>query len=144
MIFTMNQRISMFHPIFTILAVSAALFAAGCADESTEPLCKMNLTPFKELAGSADCADIHNRLYVIDGRLVFWEREGNCPDNAYYQKMFGGTIDEVLCDRHDSIAGPVRIYYDDGYRTMFDTIIANIGQPDLGLGPDHTVQPIPF
>lgn len=129
---------------FTMLSFVFLILSLHCEHESTEPVPEIDLTPFKELAKSADCADIHNRLYLIDRQLVFWDRAGDCPDNSYAQKLYGSKIDNLLCDAHDSIAGPVINYLDDRYREMFDTIRANLDQPDLGLGPDHTVQSISF
>jgi hypothetical protein len=140
----LNKQIAIFYFLFTMMALAIVFLVLSCEDESTEPSPEIDLTPFKELARAADCTDIRNRLYLIDSQLVFWDRAGDCPDNSYAQKLFGSKIDTILCDSHDSIAGPVIIYQDDLYRGMFDTIIANLDQPDLGLGPDHTVQTIPF
>lgn len=140
---TINKRASTFNAILAVLSSAVLLLVAGCGDESPEPLSEIDLIPFKEMAKSADCADIRNRLFLIDGQQVLWDREGSCPDNAYSQTLFGSTVDNVLCDLHDSIAGPVSSCRDDLYGSMFDTIIANLDEPDLGLGPEHTVQVIP-
>ena len=138
-----NQS-SLFSSLSTMLAFVFLILSIHCEHESTEPTSEIDLTPFKDMARSADCADLQNRLYLIDRQLVFWDRAGNCPDNSYAQKLFGGKVDNILCDSHDSIAGPVINYLDNRYRGMFDTIRAHIDQPDLGLSPDHTVQSIPF
>jgi len=92
----------------------------------------------------ADCADVRNQLYLIDGRWVFWDREGNCPDNGYSMVLFGGAVDDVLCYYHDSIAGPIRSCRDDSCLDIFSTMIAAPGEPDLGLGREYTVQSISF
>lgn len=90
------------------------------------------------------CADIRNRLFLIDNRQVFWDRAGNCPDNSYAQRLYGATPDVLLCETYDSIAGPRTACTDEKYRAMFGTILKNLDQPDLGLGSAHKVEPIPF
>ena len=69
---------------------------------------------------------------------------GNCADASYSEMLYGSTPDQVLCSLYDSIAGPMKNCQHEQYRAMFDTITANLDKPDLGLGPDHTVQPVPF
>jgi hypothetical protein len=134
------------YVIFTILISSILLLAIGCGGEDEYEILvyEIDMTPFIEMAKEADCADIVNRLYLIDGQLVFWDREGSCPDNWYSQTLFGDTVDDILCVLQDSIAGPQRSCQDDLYSEMFDTIIENIDMPDLGLGPGHIVKYIPF
>jgi len=96
------------------------------------------------MARASPCADIRNRLFLIDDRLVFSDIAGNCADAAYSQTRYGSTPDEVLCSCHDSIAGPMRSCQDEQYQDLFDTMTANLDKPDLGLGSEHTVQPLPF
>ena len=43
------------------------------------------------------CAGTRNRLFVIDGKQVFWDRAGNCGDNSYAQRLYGATPDVLLC-----------------------------------------------
>lgn len=105
---------------------------------------RLDLAPFQKMAREGPCADIRNRLFLIDGQWVFWDREGRCADAAYSQTLFGATVNDRLCDLHDSIAGPLKRCQEERYRQMFDTIIVNLDKPDLGLGPSHQVQPIPF
>ncbi|MFQ5603457.1 MAG: hypothetical protein ACE5HS_09345 [bacterium] len=107
----------------------------------TKPI---DLEPFKELARNADCAEISNRLFLIDKKMVFWERLGNCPDNSFAQTLYGKTPDDVLCSRYDSIGGPLQSCNDQSYQNMFQTMVDNLNQPDLGLGPGHDVEPISF
>lgn len=127
------------------IVISAALFLAPrCKEASQETASEVDLTAFKEMARAANCAETRNRLFLVDGTLVFWDRGGNCPDAAYSQILFERAVDRVLCDLHDSIAGPVGRCHDDRYRGMFETMVANLEASDLGLGPGHTVQPIPF
>jgi hypothetical protein len=104
----------------------------------------VDLAPFKDMAKNGSCADVRNRLFLIDDQLVLWDVAGNCADASYSQMLYDGTPDQVLCTFHDSIAGPVKDCFDESFRDMFDTITANLDQPDLGLGPDHTVEPVPF
>ena len=133
-----------FHIIFTIIISSILLLVAGCGGDGNTSVSEIDTTPFIEKAIEADCADSVNRLYLIDSNLVFWDREGNCPDNAYSRTLFAETVEDVLCDLHDSIVGPVRSCEDDFYSEMFDTVIANLDMPDLGLGPEHRVEEILF
>jgi len=105
---------------------------------------RMDLAPFQEMARQGSCADIRNRLFLIDGQWVFWDRAGRCADAAYSQTLFGATVTDRLCDFHDSIAGPLKRCQEERYRQMFDTLIAHLDEPDLGLGPQHQVQSIPF
>ncbi|MFQ6613128.1 MAG: hypothetical protein ACE5D2_08535 [Fidelibacterota bacterium] len=99
--------------------------------------------PFRELARNADCADIVNRLFLIDGKMVFWNKEGNCADAAYTRTLFGKTTDEVLCYIRDSIAG-IQTACQASSQEMFNTIISNLNQAELGLGKNHQVEEIPF
>lgn len=116
---------------------------AGCSGPSKEaPPPTVDLSPFREAARASECADIKNRLFLIDGTLVLWDRQGNCPDASYLVRLSGGTVDNVLCELQDSIAGPRKECPDPQYEQMFNTINENLDQPDLGLGSDHTVTPV--
>ncbi len=117
--------------------------APTATQTGTPPTGAVNLAPFKELARTSSCADIRNRLFVIDNQLVFWDVAGNCADASYSQMLYGSTPDQMLCIFHDSIAGPKRSCQDERYKGIFDTITANLNKADLGLGPGHTVQPVP-
>jgi hypothetical protein len=140
-----TNRQSGTRALILIASLSAAvLLWPGCNGAPAEPRTEIDLTSFKVLARGGSCTNIRNRLFLIDGQLVFWDRAGNCPDAAYGETLFGSTISDALCNFHDSIAGPIKICQDERYREMFDTIIANLDKPDLGLGPRHKVQPIPF
>jgi hypothetical protein len=100
---------------------------------------QVDLSGFRQMAGQAPCADLANRLFVIDDQFVFWERRGNCADASFEQQLFGTTADELLCERHDSIAGPIERCPEPEFEPMFLTIVANLEQPDLGLGPERKV-----
>ena len=126
------------------LLPAAVLLLASCAGSSARPPGTVDLAPFEEMARTAGCADTRNRLFLIDDQLVFWDRAGACADAAYAETLYGSTPDQILCELHDSIAGPVKTCTDEQYQDTFETITINLDQPDLGLGPKHTVQPISF
>lgn len=102
----------------------------------------LDTAPFVARAQQEPCADLRNRLFVIDNKQVFWDRAGNCPDNSYAQRLFGATPEIVLCETSDSIIGPRTSCSDDQARAMFDIILKNRDQPDLGLGSAHKVEPV--
>ena len=126
------------------LLPTVLLLLASCTGGSGEPGSTVDLAPFKKMARASGCADTRNRLFLIDGQLVFWDRAGTCADAAYGEALYGSTPDQVLCVYHDSIAGPVKSCQDKGYQDTFDTITANLDKPDLGLDPEHTVQQVRF
>jgi hypothetical protein len=101
------------------------------------------LSEFVKMAQGESCAGIRNRLFVIDGKQVFWDRAGNCPDNSYAQALFGVAPGQVACQASDSIAGPRTSCADDKSRALFDTILKNLDKPDLGLA-GHKVEQVPF
>jgi hypothetical protein len=129
--------------ILRTLLPTALLLLASLACRLFEPRSAVDLAPFKELARAGGCADIRNRLFLIDDQWVFWDRAGHCADAAYGETLYGSTPDQVLCVSHDSIAGPVKDCREKRYQAMFDTMIANLDKPALGLGTEHTVQPVP-
>jgi hypothetical protein len=105
----------------------------------------VDVDAFRKLARESSCADVRNHLFLIDNRFVFWDRESRCADAAYAQTMYDRRPDTVLCNHMDSIAGPQHACHGDAASaTMFDTVLGNLDKPDLGLGADHTVTPIPF
>jgi hypothetical protein len=93
-------------------------------------------------AQEATCADQRNRLFVIDKRMVFWDRAGNCPDNAYARSLFGASPQALLCSASDSIGGPRSSCTDESARALFNTILDNLDKSDLGLGSGHQVEPL--
>lgn len=140
----------------TCILLFAALALAGCSSDNpnestsarnTPPISQhaIYLEPFKELARGSSCADKSNRLFLIDDRLVFWDRDSHCADAAYARILYVGSVDHVVCDLHDSIAGPQRNCREpDADTKLFDIMIENLEAPDLGLGSEHTVKPIEF
>lgn len=131
-------------PSLAAVVMAGVLACGGCRDQATGPRTPINVEPFREMARASGCADVRNRLFLIDERLVFWDRAGNCADAAYAQVLFSDSVDHQLCHLQDSIAGPMRGCGDARYASMFDTITANADKPDLGLGPDHRVRAIPL
>lgn len=129
-----------------LLAVLAASLASagGCQFSEKERVVPTKWSPFIQQARQAQCADIRNRLFVIDQALVFADRRGNCADAMYSEVLYGGTIDDVLCFEQDSFGGPHYGCPDPSYKPMFDWILAHLDEPDLGLEPAHTVQQLQF
>jgi len=103
----------------------------------------VDLSPFIAIAKGSSCADSANLLYLIDSSAVFWNRQGNCPDDYYSYTLFSAhSEDSILCRRNDSKAGPQEQCTDQRYHDMLDTIIANLPAADLGLGNGHRVDVI--
>jgi len=104
----------------------------------------ISLEPFRELARKSDCADVQNRLFLIDEQVVFWDRASTCADAAYARHLYGRTVDRLICYDEDSIAGPRHACQNPGpYSPLFDTVLENLDKPDLGLGPGR-VEPVDF
>jgi len=122
------------------LLLATLLVLASCGPD--QPSSAFDLDPFRAMANEAGCADVTNRLFVIDDQMVFWDIAGNCADASYGYTLYGTTPDQVLCTLHDSIAGPQQECQDEQYRELFETITSNLDRPDLGLGTGHTVQEV--
>ncbi|HEV8377054.1 MAG TPA: hypothetical protein VGR38_12560 [Candidatus Polarisedimenticolia bacterium] len=99
---------------------------------------------FVDMARGSPCADTRNRLFLIDQRLVFWDRAGKCADNSYGETLYGRSPEDILCVLHDSIAGPRKNCRDPQYAALFETLIAHLEDPDLGLAPPHSVRRLPL
>jgi hypothetical protein len=124
---------------------------AGDKQASTKPIAvgeqngkPIDTAPFVKEAQAADCADIANRLFVIDNAYVLHTRSGRCGDNSYAHTLYGATPEKLLCSQSDSIAGPMTRCADESVRAMFDTIVKNIDQPGFGLGSTHEVKKVDF
>jgi hypothetical protein len=100
--------------------------------------------PFIEMARTAHCSETKNRLFVIDGKQVFWDHAGRCADASYEQVLFGSRPEARLCAHGDTIAGPKTSCQDESARALFDTIVKNADLPDLGLGSGHKVEQLAF
>lgn len=100
---------------------------------------------FIKMAQAAGCAEQRNRLFMIDNKMVYWERAGNCPDNSYQRTLYGPTTEAVLCTQYDSIAGPFTSCANSTNRELFDIILKNRDAADLGLAASgHKVEQIKF
>lgn len=117
--------------------------SAGIAVGEPHPAA-LATAPFIDMARSAACAETKNRLFVIDGKQVFWDHAGRCADAAYEQVLFGATPEARLCAYGDTIAGPKTYCQDESARALFETIVKNADRPDLGLGGDHKVEQLSF
>jgi hypothetical protein len=139
---TERKNLSCRLVLLVLLSHGVLLALPGCPAEEAKREGGIDPAPFKEMAKGAICADESNRLFVIDGKMVLWRRSGNCPDNAYATVLFGKTPKEVLCRVADSIAGPQKSCVDAEAGKLFDVILNNLDKKDLGLGPEHKVEPI--
>jgi len=129
--------------IVVVLAVGALWWIKSQGENgsvNTNTALAINLTSFKAMAQQANCADMRNDLYVIDNQMVFWAKEGACPDASYSYILYGKNTQSIFCTRGDSIAGPMMHCYNTSYQSIFQTIVNNKSKKDLGLGPSHTVQ----
>lgn len=130
------------------MALLVAMALAGCGggdsavsrpERQSGPLV---VSEFIKQAKQADCVGVRNRLYVIDRKYVFADRAGNCGDMAYSYTLYGATVEALLCSEADSIAGPVSKCSDAAAKVLFDVIVKHRSEADLGLGPNHKVEPI--
>lgn len=108
----------------------------------TNTASNIDLDSFKAMAQSARCADERNDLAVIDDQMVFWQRSGHCLDASYNYTLYGKDTTEIICNKHDSIAGPLMNCNDTSYQSIFQTMLDNLDKNDLGLGSSHTVRPV--
>lgn len=106
---------------------------------SEPPPAPLDTVLYVATARTADCADTRNRLYVIDNKMVFWDKAGNCADASYSRILYAPSRIEPLCSIAETIAGPMTRCNDEAARPMFETILRNLDLKDLGLGPTHTV-----
>jgi hypothetical protein len=100
--------------------------------------------PFIDMARTSGCNETHNRLFVIDGKQVFWDHAGQCADASYEQVLFGSKPETRLCSYGDTIAGPKTVCQDESARALFETIVKNADRADLGLGSGHKVEQLAF
>lgn len=135
-----ERVVAVFPSILWVFILAVSVNTMGYNNGPKQP----DLESFRELARNAACADIGNRLFLIDKKLVFWDRQGNCHDNSFAQTLYGNSPEEVLCSRKDSIAGPRQSCDNEESQEMFQTMLDNLDEEDLGLGFDHQVEPISF
>jgi hypothetical protein len=135
----------------------SALFLTACGGgESPAPLHAPDIQtgeqapvppaigPFIAMARVEPCSDIRNRLFVLDDRMVIWDRVGNCRDNGSSLVLYGANVEAVLCSSVDTIAGLVTSCKDEAHRPLFDILRKNLDRPDLGLGGAHTLKIVDF
>jgi len=126
--------------IVVILLISLIFFIFLNGKDEDE----IELEGFRELARNADCVDLSNNLFLINNEMVFWMVEGSCADASYKYTLFGKNPDEILCREFDSIAGPNSECFNEDYKELFQKIIDNKYNDDLGLGTDYKVTEILF
>ena len=120
--------------------VALAVAVISCCGSQGSVRSQVDDNAFIQMALQATCADTKNALYVVDEAMVLSDRAGSCPDASFAQVLYGTTISEVYCSNQDSVGGPVEGCAAADYRGLFDTMIANLAQPDLGLGPTHSIR----
>jgi hypothetical protein len=150
---------NMLKSISNCAALAAAVLLAGCGgggtttpghsqqagDISTGGGSATPVTAdFVKLAQQEPCGDIKNRLYLIDGKEVFWDRAGSCPDNAYVQRLYGANPQTVLCEMTDTIGGPKTFCANESMRALFELLQRGADVPGLGLDASHKVELITF
>lgn len=131
----------------SLLAATTMLTACGGGDNKLEKEVAKTPAPivtsdFVNLVKDANCANIKNRLFVIDQKQVLWDKAGSCADAAYSQTLYGMTPQTQLCSNSDSIAGPRLSCSDASSESLFKTMLQNLDKADLGLGSQHQVQQI--
>lgn len=128
-----------------LLTLLASLSACGGGAVSSTPgnintPAPVATNAFIELAQTASCNNLKNRMFVIDQKFVFWDKAGTCSDAAYAQTLYGNTAQSIICTNADSIAGPRFSCADKESESLFKTILQNLEKTDLGLGQSHQVQ----
>lgn len=140
----MKVAISRTLGLITVLLVTAC----GGSGEST-PTTSSKVAPspidtnaFQNLAKDTNCADLENRLFVIDQQYVLSEKIGSCADARYRQTLYGKSPDIILCTNVDSIVGPRFSCNDASLSSLFKQVISNLDVANLGLDNTHQVQQI--
>ena len=108
---------------------------------STTQSNNIHLEPFISMAGEINCAETRNQLYLIDGQYIFHSTEGWCSDAGYSHTLYGASLDERICYQEDSFVGQLSSC-EPSYGELFETILENLDQPDLGLGNEHSIEMI--
>jgi len=125
----LTQRVAM--------AVLLSSLLVGCPDSENSQSTK-DVRPFLQLSPYS-CSDIRNRAFLIDNFLVLIDRAGNCPDFSFSQVLYGDTTSDLLCAQNDSIGGPAFYCPVPSYADLFQAMTTHLDDPDLGLGPTHTI-----
>ena len=133
--------------LVSILGFVVVLMLVSCAPAPREteamiiptPTASLELKAFISLAENANCAEDRNQLYVIDGQYVLHTTEGWCMDAGYDHTLYGFSVKEELCTLEDSFVGPLS-KCEPEFEQIFETILQNLDQSDLGLGAEHSVE----
>ena len=137
------MKINNLLSITIYLSVLILLVACG-RSKGTSDTASIDLEPFITQAKSTSCADSKNKLYFINDQLVLWDRDGSCPDSSFQLVLYNESINQVMCERYDSIDGEQIIYNDESYKELFDIMKINLDKADLGLGSSYNVEEILF
>lgn len=133
-------------PVSSLADAQAAGFAStDTLEKWRRDSCAHYLHAIEVAQGTTSCVDQRNRVLVIrneqnpDDRMTLLDQAGTCADASYRQVLFGDEGDNELCSAMDSIAGPQKSCPDSARAAMFDTMLQNLDQQDLGLGAGYTV-----
>lgn len=138
---TSNKHLLMFISAVGLMSLLSA--CGGSSNSSKTPgtsPAPVAANEFLLLAKDTSCANLKNRMYIIDQKQVFWDKAGNCADASFSQTLYGNTPQNIICSNADSIAGPRNSCNDASQLNLFKTILANLDKADLGLGNAHSVQ----
>jgi hypothetical protein len=118
------------NPLFAALA----LLLAGCTTPPPAPV--TDTDQFIALDGQAPCAKQGNRLFVIDGTYVYWDRGATCTEQVH--RLYGNTVEALLCVYLNAPQGArTECKEPPSVRTLFETIIKSRLEDGLGLGTAH-------
>lgn len=122
------------------------LLLVGCGPVVQKTETAVNTTPttsefsaFISLVENANCAEDRNQLYRIDNEYFFHTTEGWCLDAGYDHTLYGSSVQEKLCSLEDSFVGPLSSCEPE-FEVIFEIMLQNLDQPDLGLGESHSVE----
>ena len=139
----MNSLISHLNVVALIVSLSACGGSANVTSQETvRTPAPIATNDFLSLAKDASCANVKNRLFLIDQKYVLWDKSGSCADASYSQQLFGNSPQNLICSNADTIAGPRTTCTDPTIESLFKVIIQNLDKADLGLGNSHQVQTI--
>lgn len=132
-------------PISQLAGAEAAGFqSAGRLNAWSRASCPIYLHAIDVARSTTSCVEIRNRVLYIQTatageRLVLLDQAGNCADASYRQALYGDPGNTLLCSNADSIAGPQKSCPVSSRAALFDTILANLNQPNLGLSSGYMV-----
>jgi hypothetical protein len=137
-------------PAASVVAAEAAGFrSVDTLNVWRRDTCPQYLFAIEQAQAATSCVEVRNRVMAIQNalqpeeRLTLLDQAGNCADAGYKQVLYGGdTGDVVQCSNTDSIAGPRKSCPLSARAAMFNTILANLGQADLGLGSNYYVSQV--